>query len=146
MIRSEADPIEPVHFSCDGAPEPPETGREGGLELRSDRCVGFASDAGYDEKAALKAATCFRGGMQMGSVCGAVTGGLLALGLAGIEDREAVDEYIRKIREARGGIIDCRDIVSEAAQKGIAKKRYCDAMICECVGYAEEILKENGRI
>ena len=106
----------------------------------------FASDAGYDEKAALKAATCFRGGMQMGSVCGAVTGGLLALGLAGIEDREAVDEYIRKIREARGGIIDCRDIVSEAAQKGIAKKRYCDAMICECVGYAEEILKENGRI
>ena len=106
----------------------------------------FASDAGYDEKAALKAATCFRGGMQMGSVCGAVTGGLLALGLAGIEDREAVDEYIRKIREARGGIIDCRDIVSEAAQKGIAKKTYCDAMICECVGYAEEILKENGRI
>ena len=106
----------------------------------------FASDAGYDEKAALKAATCFRGGMQMGSVCGAVTGGLLALGLAGIEDRGIVDDYLRKIREARGGIIDCRDLVSQAAEKGIAKKTYCDAMICDCIECAEEILKENGRI
>ena len=106
----------------------------------------FASDAGYDENAALKAATCFRGGMQMGSVCGAVTGGLLALGLAGIEDRETVDEYLRKVRETRGGIIDCRDIVSEAARKGIAKKTWCDAMIRDCVECAEEILKENGRI
>ena len=42
----------------------------------------FAKDAGFDEAACMKAATYFRGGMQMGSVCGAVTGALLALGLA----------------------------------------------------------------
>ena len=38
----------------------------------------FAKDVGYDEDACMKAATYFRGGMQMGSVCGAITGGLMA--------------------------------------------------------------------
>ena len=40
----------------------------------------FAQDAGYDEDTCMKAATYFRGGMQTGSVCGAITGSLLALG------------------------------------------------------------------
>ena len=43
----------------------------------------FAQDAGYDEDACMKAATYFRGGMQIGSVCGAITGSLMALGMAG---------------------------------------------------------------
>ena len=106
----------------------------------------FASDAGYDENTALRAATFFRGGMQMGSVCGAVTGGLLALGLAGIEDRAAVDEYLRKVSQAHDGSVDCRDFVAEAQAWGIEKKTWCDAVIRECVGYAEEILTENGVI
>ena len=38
----------------------------------------FAKDVGYDEDACMKPATYFRGGMQMGSVCGAITGGLMA--------------------------------------------------------------------
>ena len=106
----------------------------------------FASDAGYDEDTALRAATCFRGGMQMGSVCGAVTGGLLALGLAGIEDRDTVDEYLRKVRQAHAGVVDCGAFVSDAQARGIEKKTCCDALIRECVGYVEEILKKNGVI
>ena len=47
----------------------------------------FAKDAGNDEEAAMKAAAYFWGGMQMGSVCGAVTGSLMALGLAWAERR-----------------------------------------------------------
>lgn len=43
--------------------------------------IPFAADAGIDEEAAFRVAANFGGGMKMGSVCGAVTGGLMALGL-----------------------------------------------------------------
>ena len=57
----------------------------------------FAQDAGYDEDTSMKAATYFRGGMQTGAVCGAVTGSLLALGLAGVDDPQAANSLIRKV-------------------------------------------------
>ena len=63
----------------------------------------FAQDAGYDEDTCMKAATYFRGGMQTGAVCGAVTGGLLALGLAGVDDPKAADTLIRTIKQTTRG-------------------------------------------
>ena len=54
----------------------------------------FAKDAGYDENACMRAATYFRGGMQIGSVCGAVTGSLMALGLAGVDDPQAANDLM----------------------------------------------------
>ena len=85
----------------------------------------FARDAGYDEDAALRAATYFRGGMQMGSVCGAVTGGLMALGFAGLDDAAISNEFIRQVRTI---------------------KVHCDAMIRACVALVEEALRANGKL
>ena len=104
----------------------------------------FAQDAGYDEEAALKAAAYFRGGMQMGSVCGAVTGGLMALGLAGVDDAAAGNAFIRRVRENHEGMINCKDLLAASAARGEAKKAHCDALIYECVGYVEEILRTKG--
>lgn len=104
----------------------------------------FARDAGYDEEAALKAASYFRGGMQMGSVCGAVTGGLMALGLAGVDEAAAGNELIRRVRANHGGMINCKDLLAASAARGEVKKAHCDALIYECVGYVEEILREKG--
>ena len=106
----------------------------------------FAQDVGYDEEACLKAATYFRGGMQMGSVCGAITGGLMALGLAGIDDPAVLNAYYRKIREHHDGMMNCKDLLRVSAEKGEVKKVHCDALICECVGYVEEALREKGKI
>ena len=106
----------------------------------------FARDAGYDEEAALKAATYFRGGMQMGSVCGAVTGGLMALGLAGLNDPETANAYIRKIQANHDGAISCRELLAAGAARGEVKKAWCDALIRECVGCAEEALREKGKL
>ena len=64
----------------------------------------------------MKAATYFRGGMQMGSVCGAVTGSLLALGLAGVEDPQAANDLIRKVRDHHQGMINCRDLLRANAK------------------------------
>ena len=106
----------------------------------------FAEDAGYDEEACMKAATYFRGGMQTGSVCGAVTGSLLALGLAGLDDPRAADGLIRRVRENHDGMIRCRDLLRANAEKGGEKMPHCNAMIRECVGYTEEILRSEGKL
>ena len=106
----------------------------------------FAQDAGYDEDTCMKAATYFRGGMQMGSVCGAVTGGLMALGLAGVDDPQASNEIIRKVRENHDGLIECRDLLRVNAERGGEKMPHCNAMIRECVEYVEKMLLEKGKL
>ena len=106
----------------------------------------FAQDAGYDEDTCMKAATYFRGGMQMGSVCGAVTGSLLALGLSGVDDPQAANNLIRKVRSNHNGMISCRDLLRINAENGGEKMPHCNAMIRECIGYVEEILKAKGKI
>ena len=106
----------------------------------------FAEDAGYDGDACMKAATYFRGGMQIGSVCGAVTGSLMALGLAGIDDPKAANEIFRRIRENHNGLVNCADLLRVNAENGGEKMPHCNAMIRECVGYAEEILRKNGKL
>ena len=106
----------------------------------------FAKDAGYDEDAAMDAATFFRGGMQMGSVCGAVTGSLMALGLAGLNDAALANSLIRRVKETHDGLIDCKDLLAASAARGEIKKAHCDAMICACVSLVEEILREKGKL
>ena len=106
----------------------------------------FAEELGYDEEASMKAATYFRGGMQMGSVCGAITGGLLALGLSGVDDAAAVNEYYRKIRSNHDGMMNCKDLLRVNAEQGGEKMPHCNAMIRECIGYVEEILREKGKL
>lgn len=106
----------------------------------------FAKDAGFDEEACMKAATYFRGGMQMGSVCGAVTGSLLALGMAGVDDPQAANGIFRRVREKHDGLLECRELLRVNMEKGGEKMPHCNAMICECIGYTEEILREKGII
>ena len=106
----------------------------------------FAQDAGYDEEACMKAATYFRGGMQMGSVCGAVTGSLMVLGLAGVDDPQAANEIIRNVRQNHHGLIECKDLLRVNAENGGEKMPHCNAMIRECIGYGEDILREKGKL
>ena len=106
----------------------------------------FAKDVGYDEDACMKAATYFRGGMQMGSVCGAITGGLMALGLAGIDDSQVLNEFYRKIRENHEGLMNCKDLLRVNAERGGEKMPHCNAMICECIDYVEQALRAKGKL
>ena len=106
----------------------------------------FAQDAGYDEDACMKAASCFRGGMQIGSVCGAVTGGLMALGLSGVDDAQTVNDFIGKVRGHHNGLINCVDLLRVNLENGGEKKPHCDAIIRECIGYVEEALRTNGKL
>ena len=106
----------------------------------------FAQDAGFDEEASMKAATYFRGGMQIGSVCGAVTGSLLALGLAGVDDPQVSNDLIRQIRENHDGMINCRDLLRVNAENGGEKMPHCNSMIRECIELVENVLKARGKL
>lgn len=99
----------------------------------------FADVIGLDETVLYKMATHFGGGMKMASVCGAITGGLMALGLLGADDMKSLQIYYGKIRAEHDGLMNCADLLRVNAEKGGEKMAHCNAMIYECVGYVEEI-------
>ena len=108
--------------------------------------VPFAERAGLSEKAAYSLAANFGGGMKRASVCGAVTGGLMVLGLFGLEDPKLVGEYHRRLREAHDGYLDCADLLRLNKERGGDKKAHCDAMVYECAALVESLLRENGKL
>ena len=83
----------------------------------------FAPDAGMSEEDAFRLAANFGGGMQMGGACGAFTGGMMALGLWGVDEKTTVN-----------------------AETGLPRKPHCDGMVYEAVALVEEILRSEGKI
>ena len=108
--------------------------------------VPFAEAAGLDPAAAFRLAANFGGGMKRASVCGAVTGGLMALGLLGVEDGPTVAEYHRRLRAAHEGFLDCADLLRLDRERGGDKKAHCDGMVRECAALAEELARRAGKL
>ena len=108
--------------------------------------VPFAADAGTDEETVYKLAANFGAGMKMGSVCGAVTGALMVLGLFGVDDPQTVSQLYRTVRGAHEGCLECRELLKINAEKGCPKKVHCDGMVFECVQLVEAILREHGKL
>ncbi len=106
----------------------------------------FAQDAGLTEEQALRVSANFGSGMKMAATCGAITGGLMALGLFGVEDGAAIGGYYRILRERHNGLLDCADLLRVNKEQGRPKKPHCDDMVYECVELVETILRENGKL
>ncbi|NLI97029.1 C_GCAxxG_C_C family protein [bacterium] len=82
----------------------------------------FAPELELDKETALKIASSFGGGMaQMGEVCGAVTGALMALGLkygrtkardieTKMRNYELVQEFFKRFKERHSSII-CKELL-----------------------------------
>ena len=103
----------------------------------------FAPDAGISEADACRLTANFGSGMKMGATCGAVTGGLMALGLHGIEEGAVIGGYFRAVRENHGGCLDCKDLLRMNREAGRPQKPHCDDMVYECAALVEKILEEN---
>lgn len=108
--------------------------------------IPFAAAAGIDEDTACRMAANFGAGMKRASVCGAITGGLMALGLLGVEDGSAIAEYHRRLRQAHAGMLDCADLLRANQEQGGDKKSHCDDMVYECTALAEELARRAGKI
>lgn len=108
--------------------------------------VPFADVVGLDEDTMYRMAANFGGGMKMAATCGAVTGALMVLGLAGLDDVEMLKEIYKRVRENHEGFLDCADLLRINAQKGLPKKPHCDAMVYELVEITEELLRRYEKI
>ena len=108
--------------------------------------VPFAKTVGIDEDTAYRMAAHFGGGMKMGATCGAVTGAMMVLGLAGKGDLNTLQTLYRAVKEKHDGYLDCRDLLRINAQKGLEKKPHCDAMVYELVQLTEELLMADDTI
>lgn len=106
----------------------------------------FAEAAGMNEECARGLASNFGAGMKMASVCGAITGGLMALGLCGVDDEQAIGAYYRRLKERHAGVLDCASLLKINQERGQNRKVHCDAMVFECVALAEELLRERGKL
>ena len=105
--------------------------------------LAFAEETGLTEDQLLKIGTYFGSGMRMGSVCGAVTGGLMALGLLAGDDKELLNKYYKTLRDNHGGMLNCADLLRKMQEEGIPRKQHCDGMVYECVQLVEDLLKEK---
>lgn len=103
----------------------------------------FGPDAGISEEDACRITANFGSGMKMGGTCGAVTGGLMALGLNGVEDGATIGAYLRAVRDNHSGCLDCRDLLRMNREAGRKQKPHCDDMVYECTELVEKILAER---
>ena len=106
----------------------------------------FAEDAGLSREAAFRIGANFGGGMKCGSVCGAVTGGLMVLGLFGLDDPKTVQEFLGAFRDRHSGMLECRDLLQASAREGIPRAEHCQGLVRESVTRLEKMLEEAGKI
>lgn len=102
----------------------------------------FAEELGMDAEAAAGIGEHFGSGMRRGSVCGAVTGGLMALGLAGMGGEQTAQAFQAAFR-ARARDLDCAALLAAAATRGEEKKPFCDNLVYLAVELAEEMRKDG---
>lgn len=103
----------------------------------------FAEDAGLTEAQAMGICANFGGGLKRASACGAITGGLVVLGLFGIDNPA---EYYQALRANHEGMLDCADLLRRNKEQGREKKPHCDELVFECVTLVERLLRERGKL
>jgi C_GCAxxG_C_C family probable redox protein len=111
----------------------------------------YASRFGIDVETALKLASPFGGGIaRQGEICGAVTGALLALGLARgsatIEEKEETyriaEDYVRRFRDLHGAIL-CRALIGHdlSTPDGLRNAREQNVFKTVCPGLVRDAAK-----
>lgn len=102
--------------------------------------IPFAKEVGLEEEACYALASNFGSGMKMGGTCGAITGGLMALGLFHKDSPEVISAYYGKLREQHDRKMDCRDLLRLNREKGNSQKAHCDEMVYECVQLVADLI------
>ncbi|MDD2959815.1 MAG: C-GCAxxG-C-C family protein [Lachnospiraceae bacterium] len=106
----------------------------------------FAKEAGLSEQAAYQVAANFGAGMKRAATCGSIAGGLMVLGLFGVDDPQTIGSYYQSLKKNHENHLDCANLLKISREQGREKKPHCDGMVYECVTLVENILKEKGKI
>lgn len=106
----------------------------------------FAEALGIPEELTMRFAANFARGMKGGALCGAIAGGLVVLGLYGLDDPASTAAYYRRLREKHPECLDCAGLLRLNQERGGERKPHCDAMVYECIALCEELLREAGKL
>lgn len=120
----------------------------------------YGPDLGLDGETSLKVATGLGAGMgRRGEVCGAVTGGILVLGLkygrGGQQDRSATEETYRRTLdlmerfEQRHGSCSCRTLLEGCDLRTAEGQRYFkehDLLHKTCLGCVQSVVEILARM
>ena len=101
--------------------------------------LAFAPECGLSEDIANKLGTHFGSGMKMASVCGAITGALMVIGMlgGGSEEYQALMSAVRGNHDNK---VNCADLLKKNAETGQSKKVHCDNMVYETVSLVAKIM------
>ena len=100
-----------------------------------------------DKETAEKIASGFGGGLKSGEICGAISGAVMSLGLAGCE----ASEVKKLVKDFRGkfGHVRCIELKGKRKFKWMGKRKPvpCDELIKYAADAVENILeKSNGNL
>ena len=130
-----------------------------GLHCANCSLAPWADALGYDEEELYRISGAFGGGMFHGDTCGAVTGSLMAIGMAlGGSEPEQLDRVIEKTGEfqrafeQRFGSTICKELIGynngdpeehqKAVESGILMD-LCPELVCGAVQILNEILADE---
>ena len=126
-----------------------------GLNCGQITLAAFAEDYGITEAQALRIAACFGGGLQLGKTCGAITSGMILLGLTrddGMKAEEKIEKYKEKLQEKFGDKRCCNDFLEanmgdhEEAMKVLESGKtlvVCPKIVRGVMDILEEVLAED---
>ena len=106
----------------------------------------FEDMTGLDRETALAITDGFGGGMRCGQMCGAVSGGIVAIGMIcknrgehpvrSPEIRSMTKKLTKEFGE-KEGCLTCRELLAST------KERMCSKYVADAIGMVEEILEEE---
>ena len=103
--------------------------------------IPFREACGLSLEAANQLGANFGSGMRHGGACGALTGELMVLGMAG-KGAEEANTLIRRFREETS-FLNCADLLKQAKEQGEPKKDHCDRMVYEAVALLDELMGQQ---
>ena len=106
--------------------------------------IPFAEKKGMTVNQARGLAANFGSGMCMGEVCGAITGGLMALGLYGADQEADTKEFLTRMKNMHEGRVRCKELLAQEVRSREQKKPHCDNMVFEAVEIVEDMLQARG--
>ena len=108
--------------------------------------MSFTQSLQLDDETAYKISVAFGAGIKSGLICGVIIGGLMVLGLFGVDDQATTQQLVKDFKERHSGMLNCAELLSANTRAGGQRKPHCDALVYEMVELVEQILRENGKI
>ncbi len=107
--------------------------------------IPYSDECGISEEKAYQLGLFFGRGMKMGGCCGAITGGLMVIGMLGGTD-EQYRAFMDDMRRGHDNMVNCSDLLRKNKELGGDQKTHCDNMVYEAIENVYSTMKKNSSV